>query len=69
MVHPDPELRFTPPPDVTVTWSGDTAHGQPLLIEGQLLEVEKVLAAARAEGARRVSSALLPPEFIPDHPS
>ncbi len=63
VVHPDPELRFRPPADTAVTWSGDTANGQPLLIEGQLLEVERVLAAARAEGARRVSSALLPPEF------
>ena len=69
VVHPDPKLSFVPPADVAITWSGDTANGQPLLIEGQLLEVEKVLAAARAEGARRVSSALLPPEFVPDHPS
>ncbi len=63
VVHPDPELRFRPPADAAVTWSGDTANGQPLLIEGQLLEVERVLVAARADGARRVSSALLPPEF------
>jgi hypothetical protein len=45
----------------------DAAGG--LIVEGQLLEVEKVLAAARAEGARRVSSALLPPELVQDDPA
>lgn len=69
VVHPGPALRFRPPEDAAVTWSGDTAAGEPLLIEGQLLEVEKLLAAARAEGARRVSSALLPPELSRHHAS
>ncbi|MGV8909240.1 MAG: ACT domain-containing protein [Propionicimonas sp.] len=69
VVHPDPKLSFVPPADVAITWSGDVGNGEPLLIEGQLLEVEKVLAAARAEGAHRVSSALLPPDFGRDQPT
>lgn len=69
VVHPDPDLSFAPPAEVAITWSGEIDKGQPLLIEGQLLEVEKVLAAARAEGAHRVSSALLPPEFASDPPT
>ncbi len=61
VVHATPGLRFRPAPDSPVTWSGDLASGQPLLVEGAFVDVEAVLSAARAAGASRVSSALLPP--------
>ncbi|MFT4108397.1 hypothetical protein [Propionicimonas sp.] len=61
VVHAAPGRRFIPPGDAAVTWSGDTSLDQPLLIEGTLVDVEKVLAAAVAEGAALVSSIVLPP--------
>ncbi len=61
VVHAAPGRRFVPPADAAVTWSGDTSLGQPLLVEGSLAAVERVLAAARADGATLASSVLLPP--------
>lgn len=52
---------FVPPDDALVRWSGDSIHGRPLLIEGQFLEVEKVLDAARQIGSTGVGCVLLPP--------
>lgn len=61
VVHAAAGRRFLPPPGAAVTWSGDTSLGQPLLVEGSLAAVERVLAAARADGAVLVSSLVLPP--------
>ncbi|MFZ2749959.1 MAG: hypothetical protein WAZ15_06600, partial [Propioniciclava sp.] len=57
-------LPFQPPADAVVTWSRDP-DAQPLLLIGQLLEVEKVMRAARTAGITAASYALLPP---PRHP-
>lgn len=56
-----PGGRFRPPPDAALSWSGETESGQPLMLVGQLLEVEKVLAAARRSGIDEASYAILPP--------
>jgi ACT domain. len=61
IIQAGPGTRFRPPPDAAVSWSGETESGQPLLIAGQLLEVEKVLRAARDAGITSMSYALLPP--------
>lgn len=60
VVHAHQSVNFRPPEGAAVAWSGDTAAGQPLLVEGPLVEVEKVLDAARALGVSRVRSVLLP---------
>jgi len=51
---------FTPPADVAVRWSGDPGAGQPLLVEGSLPDVERVVAAARGRGADSVATVVLP---------
>lgn len=56
-----PGRRILPPPGAAVAWSGDTALDQPLMVEGPLAEVEKVMDLARAEGADAVSFVLLRP--------
>lgn len=61
VVQARPGERFRPDADVAVSWSGHTEADQPLLIAGQLLEVEKVLQAARRAGITSMSYALLPP--------
>ncbi|MFT8395369.1 ACT domain-containing protein [Propionibacterium sp.] len=61
VVHPSKGRTFRPPPDAVVTWSGDTASGQPLLVEGQYLHVAALLEKAIEAGASRVSFTLLPP--------
>lgn len=61
VMQASPGVQFRPPPDAAVSWSGETESGQPLLIAGQLLEVEKVLRAARDAGITTMSYALLPP--------
>ena len=57
-------LPFQPPADAVVTWSRDP-DAQPLLLIGQLLEVEKVMRAARTAGITAASYALLPPPRRP----
>ena len=59
-----PGLPFRPPADAAVTWSRDS-DAQPLLLIGQLLEVEKVMRAARTAGITAASYALLPPPRRP----
>lgn len=61
VVHPAPGTRFLPPADVSVTWSGATQPGEPLLVDGQFLMVTRVIDGAIASGASRVNVALLPP--------
>jgi acetolactate synthase small subunit len=51
---------FVPSGDAAVRWSGDPAAGQPLLVEGPLPDVERVVAAARARGADSVATVVLP---------
>ncbi|GEL47851.1 hypothetical protein CHO01_29670 [Cellulomonas hominis] len=52
---------FAPPPDAPVRWSGDPAAGQPVLVEGALADVERVVADARARGAVAAATVVLPP--------
>jgi hypothetical protein len=57
---------FVPPADAAVRWSGDPAAGQPVLVEGPLTEVERVVATARAQGAVSAATVVLPlPEDLP----
>lgn len=69
----DPEVRaaavvqlpvsgggFVPPEDVAVRWSGDPGAGQPVLVEGRLPDVERVVADARSRGALAVATVVLP---------
>ncbi|GIG34856.1 hypothetical protein [Cellulomonas pakistanensis] len=51
---------FLPPDDAAVRWSGDPAAGQPVLVEGPLPDVERVVAAARARGADSAATVVLP---------
>lgn len=72
----DPEVRaaavvhlpassggFVPPGGTAVRWSGDPAAGQPVLVEGGLPDVERVVADARARGAVSAATVVLP---LPD---
>lgn len=52
---------FAPPADAPVRWSGDPAAGQPVLVEGALADVERVVADARARGAVAAATVVLPP--------
>jgi hypothetical protein len=54
---------FRPPADAAVRWSGDPAAGQPVLVEGSLTDVERVVAIARAQGAVSAATVVLP---LPD---
>ncbi|MGO1317432.1 MAG: ACT domain-containing protein [Cellulomonadaceae bacterium] len=60
VVHMPAGASFAPPAQAAVTWSGDAAAGEPVLLEGQLTAVEQVLDAARAAGAAAVAAVLLP---------
>lgn len=51
---------FAPPEGAAVRWSGDPSAGQPVLVEGPLPEVERVVAAARARGADSAATVVLP---------
>lgn len=62
VVHlPVTAAGFAPPEDAPVRWSGDPAAGQPVLVEGALVDVERVVAEARAGGAVAAATVLLPP--------
>jgi acetolactate synthase small subunit len=61
VVLPGTVTDFAPPADTAVRWSGDPAAGQPVLVEGPLLDVERVVADARSRGAAAVATAVLPP--------
>jgi acetolactate synthase small subunit len=60
---------FAPPPDAAVRWSGDPGAGQPVLVEGALRDVERVVADARARGALSTATVLLPPPGVVPHPA
>lgn len=46
-----PGVAFRPPADARVSWSGDSAAGQPVLFEGPYEHVVRVITAAREAGA------------------
>ncbi|WP_158370918.1 hypothetical protein [Cellulosimicrobium cellulans] len=51
---------FAPPEGAVVRWSGDPSAGQPVLVEGPLPEVERVVSHARARGADSAATVVLP---------
>ena len=61
VVQLPPGVAFAPPADVAVRWSGETAQGEPLLVEGAFVDVEAVVTAARAAGAIGDALAIQPP--------
>jgi hypothetical protein len=61
VVHLPAGVAFRPPSGVTVRWSGETARGEPLLVEGALVDVERVVVAARSAGATGDALAIQPP--------
>ena len=61
VVHLPAGTDFRPPPHAAVRWSGETGHGEPLLVEGALVDVEEVIAAARSAGATGDALAIQPP--------
>ena len=61
VVHLPPGGDFRPPAHAAVRWSGETSHGEPLLVEGALVDVEAVVTAARAAGATGDALVIQPP--------
>ncbi len=61
VVRLPPGVAFQPPPEASVRWSGDTATGDPLLVEGPLTDVEHTVEAARAAGAHADAAVIQPP--------
>ncbi len=61
VVHLPQGAAFTPPAHAPVRWSGDTAAGEPLLLEGALVDVEAAVDAARAAGATADVLVIQPP--------
>lgn len=61
VVHLPAGTVFAPPEHSAVRWSGDTVAGEPLLVEGALVDVETVVAAARAAGATADALLVQPP--------
>ncbi|WP_182113395.1 MULTISPECIES: hypothetical protein [unclassified Actinotalea] len=54
------------PDAADVRWAGDSAAGNAVLVEGPLAAVERVLAAARDDGAMAVTTTVLPPVAADD---
>ena len=54
-------VEFRPPTHAAVSWSGASQLGQPVLVEGPLVDVEAVVAAARAAGAWAEATVIEPP--------
>ena len=61
VVHLPVGVDFRPPRHAAVSWSGSSALGQPVLVEGSLVDVEAVVASARSAGARVEATAIEPP--------
>ena len=61
VMHLPSEVAFRPPPHAAVSWSGESALGQPVLVEGPLIDVKHVVDAARAAGARSTAIVIEPP--------
>ncbi|WP_041574167.1 ACT domain-containing protein [Cellulomonas gilvus] len=64
VVHVPRGVAFRPPEEAAVSWSGDAAQGQPVLVEGPLVDVELVVDAARAAGATSSAIVIQPPERV-----
>ena len=60
-LHLPVDLEFVPPAHAGVRWSGRTHHGEPLLVEGSLVDVEVVVDAALAAGALAHALVIQPP--------
>ncbi|GEL93427.1 ACT domain-containing protein [Cellulomonas composti] len=60
-VHLPRDVPFRPPPQAGVSWSGRAELGEPVLVEGPLVDVELVVAAARAAGATSTALVIEPP--------
>ncbi|SDC00278.1 hypothetical protein GA0111570_113108 [Raineyella antarctica] len=58
VVRMPPGIAFRPPAEVDVMWSGDSAAGQPVLVEGTLAAVAAVAAAAREAGALTIGTVI-----------
>ena len=54
-------LAVRPPAGAGVRWSGGSGAGEPLLVEGPLVDVEATVAAARAAGATGDATVIQPP--------
>ena len=54
-------VDFRPPEHAAVSWSGASHLGQPVLVEGPLVDVEAVVAAARSAGAWAEATVIEPP--------
>lgn len=61
VVHLPWGTAFRPPGHTAVRWSGDAERGEPLLVEGSLVDVEDVVAAAREAGATTDALVIQPP--------
>ena len=61
VVHLPFGTDFEPPPHAVVRWSGETVNGEPLLVEGTLVDVESVVSAAQAAGATADALVIQPP--------
>jgi hypothetical protein len=61
VVHLPPGREFVPPAHAGVRWSGQTHRGEPLLVEGSLVDVELVVEAALAAGAIAHALVVQPP--------
>lgn len=56
VVRMPPGKSFRPPDGLDVVWSGDSAAGEPVLVEGTLAEVAAVASAAREAGALTIGT-------------
>lgn len=61
VVHMPDGVVFRPDAASDVRWSGDTAAGHAVLVEGALGAVERVVRTAREQGAVAVATTILPP--------
>ena len=62
--HLPREVAFRPPPHAAVSWSGESQLGQPVLVEGPLVDVEHVVAAAQRAGAPSTAIVIEPPSAV-----
>lgn len=61
VIHLPVGTPFTPPAHTVVSWSGVAERGEPVLVEGPLVDVEDVVAAARVAGATSDALVIEPP--------
>ncbi|WP_019135696.1 hypothetical protein [Cellulomonas massiliensis] len=61
VMHLPRGVTFRPPARAAVAWSGVSEAGEPVLVEGPLVDVELVVAAAREAGATVSGIVIQPP--------